>query len=84
MIRGNILSRISRLEGAFMPPSPNQVHTMIGDSAEECEVQRRALIDSGKAKESDLFIFRIIVSPEPRTYTLSLRAQEGDPANETH
>jgi hypothetical protein len=84
MIRGNILSRISRLEGAVMPPSPNQVHTMIGDSAEECEVQRRALIDSGKAKESDLFIFRIIVSPEPRTYTLSLRAQEGDPANETH
>jgi len=44
----------------------------------------RALIDCGKAKETDLFIFRMIVSPEPRTYTLSLRAQEGDPANETH
>ena len=84
MIRGNILSRISRLEGAVMPPSPNQVHTMIGDSAEECEVQRRALIDCGKAKESDLFIFRIIVSPEPRTDTLSLSAQAGDRANEIH
>jgi hypothetical protein len=58
---------------------------MIGDSDAECKAQRRALIDSGKAKESDLFIFRIIVSPEPRTDNLkSLSAQGGDRANEIH
>ena len=68
MIRGNILSRISRLEGAVMPPSPNKVHTMIGDSTEECEVQRRALIDCGKAKESDLFIFILRLQNRPETF----------------
>jgi hypothetical protein len=83
MTRGNILTRISRLEGALMP-RPSKTYRMIGDSAEECEVQRRALIDSGKAKESDLFIFRIIVSPEPRTDTLGLGAHEEDRAIEIH
>jgi hypothetical protein len=57
---------------------------MIGDSGAECEAQRRTLIDSGKAEESDFFIFRILVSPGPRTDTLSLSAQGGDRANEIH
>lgn len=83
MTRGNILTRINRLEGTVMPP-PFKTHRMIGDSSAECEAQRRALIDSGKAEESDFFIFRILVSPEPRTDTLSLSAQEGDRANEIH
>jgi hypothetical protein len=65
MIRGNILTRISRLEGTIMPPTSN-THRIIGDSDTECEAQRRALIDSGKAEDSDFFIFRILVSPEPR------------------
>ena len=59
MTRGNILTRISRLEGTVMPP-PSKTHRMIGDSAEECEAQRRALIDSGKAKDTDFFIFRFL------------------------
>jgi hypothetical protein len=65
MTRGNMLTRISRLEGIVVLPHQPKGHRVIGDSAEECEVQRRALIDSGEAKESDLFIFRILVSPEP-------------------
>jgi len=83
MTRGNILSRISRLEGTVMPPL-SKTHRMIGDSGAECEAQRRALIDSGKAEESDFFIFRILVSPEPRTDTLGLSVQGGDRANEIH
>ena len=67
MTRGNILSRISRLEGTVMPP-PSKTHRMIGDSGAQCEAQRRALIDSGKAKESDLFIFILRLQNRPETF----------------
>jgi hypothetical protein len=78
-----MLTRISRLEGIVALPQPKW-HRVIGDSAEECEVQRRALIDGGEAEDSDSFIFHILVDPEPRTDTLSLSAQDGDRANEIH
>jgi hypothetical protein len=65
MTSANMLARISRLEGIVVQSQPKG-HRVIGDSAAECEVQRRALIDCGHAGESDLFIFRILVSPEPR------------------
>ena len=42
------------------------VRRVIGDSTEHCEAQRRAMIDSAEAEESDFFIFRVLVSPEPR------------------
>jgi hypothetical protein len=83
MTRGNMLTRIGRLEGVAVLPQPKW-HQVIGDSAEECEAQRLALIDSEAAEELDSFIFRILVGPEPRTDILSLSAQEGDLANELH
>jgi hypothetical protein len=65
MTSANMLTRIGRLEGIVVRHQPKG-HRLIGASAAECEVQRRALIDRGQAGESDFFIHRILVSPAPR------------------
>ena len=83
MTRENMLARINRLEGVAVRPQPKW-HQVIGDSAEECEAQRRASIDSGAAEELDSFIFRILVSPESRTDILISVQEEGDLANDLH
>ena len=49
MTKGNILSRISRLEGTAMPPL-SKTHRMIGDAGVEYEAKQRALIDSGRPR----------------------------------
>jgi hypothetical protein len=38
----------------------------MGDSAEDCEAQKRELIEAGQAYESDDFISIIIVDPPAR------------------
>ncbi len=52
------LTRIERMVFA-PPPHPKRASHMIGGSNAECEARRLMLIDSGKAAESDLFIFLI-------------------------
>jgi len=39
---------------------------VIGNSAEECDIQARGMIEAGRAEKSDEFIFRIIVTPRLR------------------
>jgi hypothetical protein len=60
-------TRLSKLESTVSPEEHRIWQRVIGHSKEECEAQRRALIDVGEALESDNFIFRIIVSPEAAT-----------------
>ena len=62
-----IRTRLSKLEATASTEDTRPWLRVIGDSDEECEVKRRALIDAGKAMESDDFVFRIIVSPKAAT-----------------
>jgi hypothetical protein len=61
-----IKKRLAQLEAKAMPPAPRKWHRVIGDTDAECEAQRRAMIESGQAREGDNFIFRIIVNPGDR------------------
>ena len=61
-------TRLSKLETTASPDAKlNPWHQVIGDSKEECEAKRRALIDAGDALETDNFIFVTIVSPKDST-----------------
>jgi hypothetical protein len=58
-------ARPSKLESTASPEEEHRVwQRVIGRSKEECEAQRRTLIDAGEAVKSDDFVFRIIVSPK--------------------
>jgi hypothetical protein len=57
-------NRLSRLEATAAPVEDfRPYHSVIGDTEDECEEQRRAMIKAGKAAKSDKFIFRIILRP---------------------
>jgi hypothetical protein len=56
-------ARLSRLEATVPTEKHRPCHGVTGDSREECEEQRRAMIKAGKAAKSDFFIFRIILRP---------------------
>jgi hypothetical protein len=56
-----LITRLSRLEATVPIENHRPCHRVIGDSREECEEQRRAMIKAGKAAKSDFFIFRIII-----------------------
>jgi hypothetical protein len=56
-------TRLSKLEATASPNKHKVWRRVIGDSKEECEAKRRALIAAGEALESDGFIFRVIVTP---------------------
>ena len=58
-----IHKRLARLEAKAIPPALGKWHRVIGNTEAECEAQRRAMIESGQAQETDGFIFRIIVDP---------------------
>jgi hypothetical protein len=60
-------TRLSRLEAKASPEDNRPWLRVIGDSKEECEAKRRALIEAGQALESDNFVFRIIVTPKETT-----------------
>ena len=62
-------TRLSRLEATAPVEDCRPYHCVIGDTKDECEEQRRAMVKAGKAAKSDNFIFRIILRPPP-----SLRA----------
>ena len=62
--RYQLQTRLSKLEDAASPDENQIWQRVIGRSNEECEAKRRALIDVGRALDSDNFVFRIIVSPE--------------------
>ena len=58
-------TRLSKLETTASPDAKLKPwHQVIGDSEEECEAKRRALIDGGDALETDNFILVTIVSPK--------------------
>jgi hypothetical protein len=58
---------LSKLEATTPPEDAKPWLRVVGDSQEECEAKRRALIDAGQALESDRFVFRIIVTPKEAT-----------------
>ena len=60
-------TRLSKLEATASPENTRLWLRVIGDSEEECDAKRRALIDAGQALESDRFVFRIIVTPKEAT-----------------
>ena len=60
-------TRLSKLEATASPEDNRPWLQVIGHSEEQCESQRRALIDAGKAQDSDNFIFQIIVTPKEAT-----------------
>jgi hypothetical protein len=55
-------TRLSKLEATASREDTRQWLRVIGDSQEECDAKRCALIDAGQALESDRFVFRIIVT----------------------
>ena len=60
-------TRLSKLEAIASTEDNRTWLRVIGDSEEECEAKRRALIDAGDALETDNFIFVTIVSPKDPT-----------------
>jgi hypothetical protein len=60
-------TRLSKLEATASPEDTRPWVRVVGDSQVECEAMRRALIDSGQARETDNFVFRIIVMPKGAT-----------------
>jgi hypothetical protein len=62
MIR-NVEARLLKLEAASTTPLDRPWRRIICDSESDCETQRRAMIESGQAAETDNFIFRIIIDP---------------------
>jgi hypothetical protein len=56
--------RLRKLEADQAPPPVlTPWRRVIGNSAEECEAQRRGKIEAGQAEETDNFIFRVLVTP---------------------
>jgi hypothetical protein len=53
----NLQIRLSKLEATASPDAHRPWLRVIVHSEEECELQRRALIDAGQALESDNFYF---------------------------
>jgi hypothetical protein len=60
-------ARLSKLEATASPEDARPWFRLIGDSEEECEAKRRALIEAGQALESDNFVFRIFVTAKEPT-----------------
>lgn len=57
-------ARLTKLEAVASPEDHGKWFRVTGRSEEECEAQRRALIDAGQALETDNFVFRVIVTPK--------------------
>jgi hypothetical protein len=72
MIR-NAESSLLKLEAASNP-LVHPWHRMIGDTETECQVKRRAMINSGQAEKTDHFVFCIIVRPVDRQSTPERRS----------
>ena len=60
-------TRLAKLEATTSTEDNRSWIRVIGDSEEEYEAKRRAVIDAGEALKSDNFVFRIIVSPKAAT-----------------
>jgi hypothetical protein len=54
--------RLAKLEQK-QPESWRRAHQIIGDTDDEIETKMAALIASGEASESDLFICHLIIDP---------------------
>jgi hypothetical protein len=61
-MRMNLETRLRKLEGGA-PETFKPCHRVIGDSAQECEAQKRQMIEAGRADELDEFVFFVIVTP---------------------
>jgi hypothetical protein len=71
-MRINLESRLRKLESSA-PSLLRPSHRVIGDSRDECNEKRVAMIEAGQAEETDDFVFRIIVTPGARSDTLHNR-----------
>ena len=69
-----IETRVAKLEerAGARQKQRQPVHSLIAESEEEKAEKIAALIASGKAKESDLFIVNMIVDPEPNLRRLGV------------
>jgi hypothetical protein len=65
-MRMNLETRLRKLEGIASTDSLMPCHSVMGDSADDCEAQKRELIVAGQADESDEFISIVIVDPPAR------------------
>jgi len=61
-VNHNLEIRLQKLEMRHLP-SPFKPQNRVIGSAEECEARRQEMVAAGLARDSDDFIFRIIVSP---------------------
>ena len=68
-MRTNLESRLRKLESSA-PSLLRPSHRVIGDSPDECNDKRLAMIEAGQAQETDDFMFRIVVSPRVRPDSL--------------
>jgi hypothetical protein len=64
-MRMNLETRLRKLEGSA-PETLTPCHSVIGDSARECEAQKREMIEAGQADEMDEFVSIVIVDPPAR------------------
>ena len=62
----NVNRRLERLE-ALRPERPFRAFTSLEQEDAAFEAWRQNLITSGEAREDDLFIRHVFVSPSPRT-----------------
>jgi hypothetical protein len=56
-VKRDIETRLRKLEADHLPTSIKLNHFLIGETTDDCEAQRRGMIESGGAEESDDFIF---------------------------
>jgi hypothetical protein len=56
-MKRDIEARMRKLEADHLPTSIKPIHFLTGQTADECEAQRRGMIEAGQANESDNFVF---------------------------
>jgi hypothetical protein len=60
-MRRDIETRLRRLEDHLLPPPTMPIRYICCPTLEECEAQRRGMIESGHAEGSDDFLFVLLV-----------------------
>jgi hypothetical protein len=64
-MRRDIETRLRKLEADHLPTSMKPIHYLAAETADECEAQRRGMIESGHAEGSDDFIFVFAATVNP-------------------
>jgi hypothetical protein len=64
-VKRDIETRLRKLEADHLPTSIKRNHCLIGETTDDCEAQRRGMIESGRAEGSDNFTFILLVGVRP-------------------